>query len=66
MGTFVPGWMPRKFDDADVQLEVLTAWMKGNEFSRCDPGMQEAAYQVFDALTGLKQQAQAEEAARVR
>jgi hypothetical protein len=52
MGTFVPGWMPRKFDDADVQLEVLTAWMKGNEFSRCDPGMQEAAYQVFDALTG--------------
>jgi hypothetical protein len=65
MGTFVPGWMPRKFDDADVQLEVLTAWMKGNEFSRCDPGMQEAAYQVFDALTGLKQQAQAEEAARI-
>jgi hypothetical protein len=66
MGTFVPGWMPRKFDDPDVQLEVLVAWMKGNEFARCEPGMQEAAYQVFDALEQFKAQKQAQEAAQVQ
>jgi hypothetical protein len=66
MGGYVPGWMPRKFDDADVQLEVLTAWMKGNEFQRQDPSIQEAAYQIFDALTNQQLEQQAKQQAQIQ
>lgn len=62
VGAFVPAWMPRRFDDPDVQIEVLVAWMKGNEFARLDPGMQEAAYAVYDALTQEQQRRQVQQA----
>lgn len=57
-----PGWMPRKFDNIDVQLSILADWMKSPDYDSCEPGMQEAANVYYDALEQLKAQKQAEQA----
>lgn len=55
----VPGWLPRKFDNADVWEQVLTTWMKTEEYDRLEPGMQEAAMKAYEVLQQLKMQQQA-------
>jgi hypothetical protein len=45
-----------------VQLEVFTAWMGGSEFERLDPGMQEAGYQIYEALKMIKSKREMDQA----
>lgn len=61
---YVPGWMPRPFDDVKVQKDVFADWMKGTEYDDLDPPSQEAANSYYDALLSIeaKQQAQAAQA----
>lgn len=58
---FVPGWMPRPFDDIAVQKDTLADFMKTSEYDDFDPPRQEAIGAVYDAYLALeaKQQAQA-------
>jgi hypothetical protein len=61
---FIPGWMPRPFDNIAVQKDVLSDWMKGTEYDDLEPPAQEALNAVYDSFLQLeaKQQAQAAEA----
>lgn len=61
---YVPGWMPRPFDDVKVQKDVFADWMKGTEYDDLDPPSQEAANAYFDSLLNLEaeQNAKAAEA----
>jgi hypothetical protein len=61
---YIPGWMPRPFDDVKVQKDVFADWMKGTEYDDLEPPQQEAANAYYDALLNLeaKQNATAAEA----
>lgn len=61
---YVPGWMPRPFDNIAVQKDVLADFMKSTEYDDFDPPTQEAMNAVYDGMLQLeaKQQAQAAEA----
>lgn len=61
---YIPGWMPRPFDDVKVQKDVWADWMKGTEYDDLPPESQEAANAVFDGILQLeaKQNAEAAEA----
>lgn len=61
---FVPGWLPRPFDNVSVQKDVLSNWMKSTEYDELDPPSQEAANAVYDSYLQIeaKQQAQAAQA----
>lgn len=58
---YVPGWLPRPFDNIAVQKDVISDWMKGTEYDDLEPPAQEAANAIYDSLLQLeaKQQAQA-------
>ncbi len=58
---FIPGWMPRSFDNIAVQKAVIADWMKGTEYDDLEPPAQEAMNAVYDSFLQLeaKQQAQA-------
>jgi hypothetical protein len=43
-------WMPDAFDSVAVWREVIGTWMKTSEFDRLDPGLQEVAKQIWEAL----------------
>jgi hypothetical protein len=58
-----PGWMPRRFDNIDVQKSTFEDWMKTEDFEMLDPPMQEAAGTYYDALLQLEVQKNAEAAA---
>lgn len=62
MGEEVDSWLPRRFDNADVQISVFQDWAKTVEFDQLEPGMQEAAMIYLQALEQLKAQKQAEQA----
>lgn len=59
---FVPGWMPRPFDDVKVQKDVFADWMKGTEYDDLSPPQQEAANSYYDALLNLEAKHNAEAA----
>jgi len=61
---YIPGWMPRPFDNVPVQKDVIADWMKGTEYDDLEPPAQEAMNAVFDSFLQLeaRQQAQAAEA----
>lgn len=61
-GVPVEGWMPREFDNVDIQMDVFESWMKTVEFDSLEPGMQEAAQTYYQALKQIKSQKQAEQA----
>jgi hypothetical protein len=61
-GQAVQGWLPRRFDNADIQLSVFADWQKTVEFDGLEPGMQEAAGAYYEALEQLKAEKQAEQA----
>jgi len=60
-GMPVEGWMPRQFDNIDVQMSVFEDWMKTVEFDSLEPAMQEAANTYYEALRQLKSQKLAEQ-----
>jgi hypothetical protein len=61
---YIPGWMPRPFDDTKVLKDVFADWMKGTEYDDLPPESQEAANAVYDGILQLeaKQNAAAAEA----
>lgn len=61
----VPGWMPRPFDNVDVQLWVLQTWMKSDDFTRLPPQSTEQAMLVYEGMKSLQDsQAAAAQAAQ--
>lgn len=59
---FVPGWMPRPFDDIAVQKDTIADFMKTTEYDDFDPPQQEAMGAVYDAYLALEAQQQAQAA----
>jgi hypothetical protein len=61
---FIPGWMPRPFDNIQVQKDVISDWMKSTEYDDQPPPAQEAINTAYDGMlqTEAKQQAQAAKA----
>jgi len=59
---FIPGWMPRPFDDTKVQKDVLSDWMKSPDYDELDPPSQEALNAYFDAILQLEAKKNAEAA----
>jgi len=59
---FVPGWMPRPFDDIAVQKDVLADFLKTVEYDDFDPPQQEAIGAVYDAYLAIEAQQQAQAA----
>lgn len=60
---FIPGWMPRIFDNIAVQKDVIADFMKGTEYDDFDPPTQEALNAVYDSFLQLEAQQQAQAAA---
>jgi len=58
-----PGWMPRPFDNVDVQLWVLETWMKTDDFSRQPPAMMTVAMTIYQGMKQLQAQQAAQAAA---
>jgi hypothetical protein len=61
LNEYVPGWMPRPFDNVKVQKDVFADWMKSTEYDDLPQPSQEAANTYYSALLGIeaKQAAQA-------
>jgi hypothetical protein len=61
---YIPGWMPRPFDNIFVHRDVFSDWMKSSEYDDLEAPEQEAANAYYDALMQLeaKQRAQQAEA----
>jgi hypothetical protein len=59
---FIPGWMPRPFDNVQVQKDVVEDWMKSSEYDDLPPPEQEAANAVYDAMLQLEAKHQAQQA----
>jgi hypothetical protein len=59
----VPGWMPREFDNVDVQMYVMETWLKSSDASRLSPELYEVAMLVYQGFKQLQSQQQAEAAA---
>lgn len=60
---YVPGWMPRPFDNIRVHRDVFSDWMKSSEYDDLAPPQQEAANTYYDALMQLEAKQRAEQAA---
>lgn len=59
----VPGWMPRPFDNVDIQLWVIETWMKSDDYNRLPPEMQAVAMLVYQGMKSLQDQQAARAAA---
>lgn len=59
----IPGWMPREFDNLDVQMWVYENWLKSNDFDRLPEEMHGVAMLIYEGMKQLQAQAQAEQAA---
>jgi hypothetical protein len=59
---FIPGWMPRPFDDEAVELDVIADFMKSPDYDDLDPPSQEALNAYYDALLQQKAKKQAQQA----
>lgn len=59
----IPGWMPRPFDNIDVQTWVFENWLKSNDADRLPEHMHEVAMLIYDGFKHLQAQQQAEAAA---
>lgn len=58
----VPSWMPRKFDNVDVQAWVFEQWLKTPDASSLEPHLHEVAMLVYEGFKQLQAQQQAEQA----
>jgi len=50
----VPGWMPRKFDNADLHKQILESWMKTSDYEELDEESKKAAGLYYGALLGIQ------------
>jgi hypothetical protein len=60
---YIPGWMPRPFDNVPVQKDVIADWMKSSEYDDLPPPSQEALNAVYDSYLQLEAKTQAQAAA---
>lgn len=60
---FIPGWMPRPFDNVAVQKDVVADFMKGTEYDDFEAPQQEALNAVYDSFLQLEAAQQAQAAA---
>lgn len=60
---YIPGWMPRQFDNVKVQKDVFADWMKSTEYDDLDEPSQEAANMYYSALLEIEAKQAAEAAA---
>lgn len=63
MPVLIPGWMPRRFDNLEVQMWVYENWLKTPDADRLPPEMHEVAMLIYEGMTQLVAQQQAEAAA---
>lgn len=54
--TEVPGWMPRPFDDPEVQKTVFEDWMQTGDFDNLGDEDKQAAMAYYSALLSLEAQ----------
>lgn len=60
---YMPGWLPRPFDNVRVHLDVFADWMKSGEYDALPPPQMEAANAYYDALLGIEATQRAQQAA---
>lgn len=60
---FIPGWMPRPFDNVPIQKDVIADFMKGTEYDDLPMPSQEALNACYDSFLALEAKQQAEAAA---
>lgn len=58
----VPAWMPREFDDVEIQLWVLESWLKTDDFARLSEDLQAVAMLVYQGMKSIEAQQQAQAA----
>lgn len=56
----VPAWMPRKFDNVDVQAWVFEQWLKTPDASRLPPQSYEIAMLIYEGFKQLEAQQEAQ------
>jgi hypothetical protein len=56
----VPGWMPRKFDNVDVQAFVFEQWMKTPDASSLPQEMYAVAMLIYEGFKQLQSEQQAQ------
>lgn len=59
---YEPGWMPRPFDNLQVQKYVFETWLKSDDFDRLPDEMREAAWVVYDGFEKLEAEKQMKDA----
>lgn len=59
----VPGWMPRPFDNLDIQMWVYENWLKTDDADKLPVEMHAVAMLIYEGLKQLQAQHQAEDAA---
>lgn len=60
--TVIPGWMPREFDNLDVQMWVYENWLKSPDADRLPPEMHAVSMVIYKGMKDLQARA-AQEAA---
>ncbi|HZA18915.1 MAG TPA: hypothetical protein VE645_18895 [Pseudonocardiaceae bacterium] len=56
----IPGWMPREFDNVEVQKWVFETWLKTPDAANLEPEMHEVAMEVYRGFQSLEAQQQAQ------
>lgn len=59
----IPGWMPRPFDNLDVQMWTYENWLKTDDANRLPVELHEVAMLIYEGMKMLQAQKQAEAAA---
>lgn len=52
----VPDFMPRKFDNVEVQMAILEDWMKTEEFESLEQPIQSTAMEIYQGMELIKAQ----------
>lgn len=58
-----PDWMPREFDNVNVQLQVFTDWMKTTDYDALDRGLKEVANLIYQGYKDIQGKQQSDAAA---
>lgn len=61
----MPGWMPRPFDNTDIQLWVFENWLKSDDFARLPTEMATVAMTIYEGYKSIQAQ-QAAQAAQAQ
>lgn len=58
----IPDFMPRPFDNIEVQMAILEDWMKTEEYESLPPELQAVGMEVYNGMLHLKAQKEAQAA----